>query len=235
MAINLQKGQKIDLRKNNGNVLTNFCVGVNWGAIETTKNVVTKTGGFLGIGSREQVTVKTDTIDVDLDLSCVLIDNMNQLVDHIYSPLYKPDVLAKFGLERGKLETNDRALKHSGDDLEGDKGGDDGLDNEIISIDLNGLNKNVSQIFFFLNNVGKEDFSQIPYAIIRMYEGTTTHVKEVFANYNVSSERQYVGKKALIMGKLYKREDVWKFHAIGDPTDDVFLGQTIHRILKSYL
>lgn len=35
MAINLTKGQKIDLRKETGATLTNFCVGVNWGAIET--------------------------------------------------------------------------------------------------------------------------------------------------------------------------------------------------------
>ena len=34
MAINLSKGQKIDLRKTSGETLTNFCVGVNWGAIE---------------------------------------------------------------------------------------------------------------------------------------------------------------------------------------------------------
>lgn len=29
--INLQKGQKIDLRKSSGEKLVNFCVGVNWG------------------------------------------------------------------------------------------------------------------------------------------------------------------------------------------------------------
>ena len=40
------------------------------------------------------------------------------------------------------------------------KGGDDGLDNEIITVDLNRINPNVSKIFFFLNNVGAEDFSQ---------------------------------------------------------------------------
>ena len=57
MAINLQKGQKINLEKNNGSKLTDFCVGCNWGAI-------TKRGGFLGIGKQ--------TIDVDLDLSCAM-------------------------------------------------------------------------------------------------------------------------------------------------------------------
>jgi len=220
MAINLQKGQRIDLRKTStGATLTQFCVGVNWGAIETK--------AFWGLSST--------TTDVDLDLSCFMVDAQGNPCDHIYSPLYKPEILQKFGLPPGKLASLNNALRHSGDDLAGDKGGDDGLDNEIITVDLNLLNPNVTQIFFFLNNVGKEDFSQIPYAKIRMYEGTPTVVKEVFASYNVSAEPQYKGKTAIIMGKLYKKDNVWKFNAIGDPTDDIFLGQTIQRIMKSYL
>jgi tellurium resistance protein TerZ len=215
----MEKGQRINLEKSDGSKLTEFCVGVNWGAIETS-------GGFLG--SRK-------TIDVDLDLSCILIDNNNKLFDHIYSPLYKPEFLSHYGMPKGKLDTNDYALHHSGDDREGDKGGDDGLDNEIITVNLLKVNPNVAQIFFFLNNVGKEDFSQIPYAKIRMYEGTPTRVKEVFASYNVSAERQFVGKRALVMGKLYKRDDAWRFHAIGDPTEDNNLCETINRILKHYV
>jgi len=37
------------------------------------------------------------------------------------------------------------------------------------------------------------------------------------------------------MGKLYKKDEEWKFSAIGDPTEDTFLGQTIQRIVKNYL
>lgn len=226
MAINLQKGQRIDLTKKSGTSLTEFCVGCNWGAIETK----VERGGFFGIGTRTEINSK----DVDLDLSCVLINDKGELCDYIYSPLYKTELLAKFGLPKGKLATSNNALKHSGDDLEGDKGGDDGLDNEIITVELNKLPSDVSQIFFFLNNCGKEDFSQIPYAKIRMYEGTPTSVKDVFAQYDVSSESQYSGKRALIMGKLYKKEGAWKFHAIGEPTEDTFIGQTIVRIVQSY-
>jgi tellurium resistance protein TerZ len=220
MAIKLEKGQRINLEKGNGSKLTEFCVGVNWGAIETA-------GGFLGFGKK--------IIDVDLDLSCVLMDSGNKLIDHIYSPLYKPEFLSRYGMPKGKLDTNDRALHHSGDDLQGDKGGDDGLDNEIITVNLAKVSSNVEQIFFFLNNVGKEDFSQIPYAKIRMYEGTPTRVKEVFASYNVSAEQQFVGKRALVMGKLYRKDGAWRFHAIGDATADNNLCETIQRILKSYL
>ncbi|WP_188050568.1 TerD family protein [Flavobacterium sp. GP15] len=220
MAINLTKGQKIDLRKSSGETLTNFCVGVNWGAIETK-------GGFLGMSKK--------IIDIDLDLSCILIDDQNKLCDHLYSPLYRVEVLQQFGLPKGKLLTVDGALKHTGDDLAGDTGGDDGLDNEIITVDLSKVDLKVTQIFFFLNNAGKEDFSQIPYAKIRMYEGTPTRVVSEFASYNVSADPQYVNKRSIIMGKLYKRNNEWKFSAIGDPTDDTFLGQTIHKIIASYL
>jgi tellurium resistance protein TerZ len=219
MAINLQKGQRIDLRKESGATLTDFCVGVNWGAIETK--------GFLGLSK--------NVTNVDLDLSCILVNTNKQICDHLYSPLYKPEVLQKFGLPNGKLVTKEGALRHSGDDLEGDKGGDDGLDNEIITVNLGQLSPDVEQIFFFLNNVGAEDFSQIPFAKIRMYEGTAKHVKEVFASYNVAAEAQYKGKKGLIMGKLYRKNNEWKFNAIGDPTEDQFFGQTIQRILQSYL
>ena len=220
MAINLTKGQKIDLRKTSGESLTNFCVGVNWGAIETK-------GGFLGLGKK--------VTNIDLDLSCIMIDEQNNICDHLYSPLYRVEVLQQFGLPKGKLVSVDNALKHTGDDLQGDTGGDDGLDNEIITVDLTRINPNVSQIFFFLNNAGREDFSQIPYSKIRMYEGTPTRVNSVFASYNVSAEGQYAGKQSIIMGKLYKRSGEWKFSAIGDPTEDVFLGQTIKRIVQSYL
>ena len=87
MAIRLEKGQRINLEKNNGSKLTDFCVGCNWGAIVTS-------GGFLGMGKKTQ--------DVDLDLSCVMVDANGNLVDHIYSPLYKHEFLARYGMPPAK-------------------------------------------------------------------------------------------------------------------------------------
>lgn len=39
MAIILEKGQRINLEKQDGAKLTNFCVGCNWGAIIQKKEV----------------------------------------------------------------------------------------------------------------------------------------------------------------------------------------------------
>lgn len=219
MAINLTKGQRIDLRKSSGAALTEFCVGVNWGGIETK-------GGFLGMSKKVE--------SVDLDLSAALLNERGSFCDYIYSPLYKPDVLAQFGLPPGKLDAANGALQHTGDDTKGDEGGDDDLDNEIITVDLNRVPSEIGQIFFFLNNCGEQDFSQIPYAKIRMYEGTPTKVKEVFASYNVAAEPKYRGRRALILGRLYRRNGEWKFGAIGEPTEDVFVGQTVVRIAQEY-
>jgi tellurium resistance protein TerZ len=218
MAINLTKGQRIDLKKASGATLTDFCVGVNWGGIETK--------AFFGLTKK--------VANVDLDLSAVLMDMDGKTCDHIYSPLYKPEVLAQFGLPPGKLMAAGGALRHTGDDQAGDSGGDDGLDNEIITVNLAAVPANVAQIFFFLNNCGKEDFSEIPYAKIRMFEGTPTKVKEVFASYNVAAEPQYKNLRALIMGRLYRKGTEWKFAAIGDATEDGFLGQTVVRIVRDY-
>lgn len=222
MAIRLEKGQRINLEKTGGESLKQFCVGCNWGAI------VHSTPGLFGLLKKNVVE------DVDLDLSCIAVDASGKMIDYIYSPDYKKEFLNSYGFRTGKLTTADGALRHSGDDRKGDQGEDDGLDNEILTINLDAIDPRVNQIFFFLNNVGREDFSMIPYAQIRMYEGTPEKVKEVFAAYDVAAMPEYVGKRALIMGKLYRRDGRWRFAAIGDATDDANLCETMLRIQKDY-
>ena len=65
MAIKLEKGQRINLEKETGAKLTNFCVGCNWGAI------IKKT--FFGLS--------TSVVDVDLDLSCMMFDANGNVVE----------------------------------------------------------------------------------------------------------------------------------------------------------
>ncbi|MCQ2294823.1 MAG: TerD family protein [Bacteroidales bacterium] len=239
MAINLEKGQRINLEKNDGSKLTKFLVGCNWGAIER------KTGLF---------GMRTEEVDVDVDLSCVMLDAQGVLVDALYSPLYNANIYPRNfannipGLAKGSDWSSDKAMYHTPDDTEGDKGGDDGLDNEIITIDLAKVSNRIDQIVFFLNIFSPKgiDFLQIPYAAIRMceYEGTQVDikkVKEVFAQYDVAKDNQFSGKNSLVLGRLYRHNGEWKFGAIGDAYDDADgrlpnsnLSLTIKRILKQY-
>ncbi len=203
MAINLQKGQKINLQKNNGSTLQNICVGVNWGAIEKK--------GWLGNVTREAV---------DLDASCALYDTSKNLIDVVYF---------------GSLRSKDGAIRHSGDDLTGDMDGDDGLDNEIITLDFTRLNPAVNHVAFVLNSFRGHDFGTIPFASIRIYEGTPTRVNEVFATYDIVKGTGFAGHVSLVLGIFYKRNGEWKFNAVGEPTKDRKLEETIKTVAQNYL
>jgi len=202
MAINLEKGQRINLEKSNGSKLVNICVGVNWGAIEKK--------GFFG----------TKKEPVDLDASCAVYDDKK---NHIDSVNFR------------KLISNDRAIKHSGDDLTGDLNGDDGLDNEVITLDFSQLTPAASYVAFFINSFRGQDFKDIPFASIRIYEGTPTRVTQEFARYDIANDASFAGNVSMVLGVFYKRNDEWKFNAVGVPTNDKKLEQTIVTIQQNHL
>ncbi|MFD2907574.1 TerD family protein [Flavobacterium ardleyense] len=202
MAINLEKGQRINLEKSNGSKLQNICVGINWGAIE-------KKGLF---GTKKEA--------VDLDASCAVYDEKK---NHIDSVNFK------------QLKSNDRAIIHSGDDLTGDLNGDDGLDNEVITLDFSKLSASANYVAFYVNSFRGQDFKDIPFASIRIYEGTPTKVNEEFARYDIANDATFSGKVSMILGVFYKRNDEWKFNAIGVATSDKKLEQTIVTIQQNHL
>ncbi len=234
MAINLEKGQRINLEKDGGQKLTNFCVGCNWGAIVTKVEIV-DSEGFLGLG-RKTHWGERET-DVDVDLSCIMTDSNGQLIDGLYSSQYRQSYFTNWGLPVGKDWSDDKAMYHTPDDTKGDSGGDDGLDNEIITVDLSKVNPKIAQIIFFLNiyKPTNVDFQQIPYVSIRMFEGTPEKVNSIFAQYDVAKDALFAGKDALIMGKLVRKDGDWSFAAIGDAFADKHdMRNTIKRILTSY-
>ena len=96
--------------------------------------------GMFGFGKTKEA--------VDLDASCALYNDKKQLVDVVYF---------------GSLKSKDGAVKHSGDDLTGDMGGDDGLDNEVITLDFSQLNPAVEYVAFVLNSFRGHDFGTIPF------------------------------------------------------------------------
>lgn len=206
MAINLTKGQKIDLTKKDASGATaqikSFCVGANWGVIEKK--------GIFG----------TKKIAVDLDASCAVFNANNELIDVVFF---------------NQLRSRDGAIQHSGDDLVGDVDGDDGLDNEIISVNLNAVDPQAHQIVFFLNSFNQQDFATVPFAAIRLYEGTPSRVDNVVATYDIATGAEFRGMVALVMGKLYRRNNEWKFSAIGEPSRDKGIKETLQTIVSGYL
>ncbi|WGQ11109.1 TerD family protein [Pedobacter gandavensis] len=168
--------------------------------------------GMFGFGKTKEA--------VDLDASCALYNDKKQLVDVVYF---------------GSLKSKDGAVKHSGDDLTGDMGGDDGLDNEVITLDFSQLNPAVEYVAFVLNSFRGHDFGAIPFASIRIYEGNPKQVREVFATYDIANGAGFAGHVSMVLGVFYKRNGEWKFNAIGEPTKDKKLEETVNTVTQSYL
>lgn len=157
-------------------------------------------------------------VAVDLDASCATFDSANKGLEVVY-----------FGNQRVQ------GIHHSGDDLTGDVDGDDGLDNEVIVVDLTKVPSNAEQIVFVLNSFKGQDFKDIPFASIRLYEGNPQRVDKVHATYDIANDPKFSGSVSMVLGKLYKKEGKWKFVAIGEPTADRKLQDTLVTVQNTYL
>lgn len=195
-TINLVKGQKINLKKENGSAITKFCAGANWG-------------------------VMTNGDSVDLDLYVASFDSNKNTVEII-----------GWGEQ---WESRVGAIQHSGDDLVGDEGGDDGLDNEIVTVDLSRLQSNVEKIAVFLTSFRGQDFSIVPHAAVRIYEGTNERVTNVIANYEIGKDPSFTGHVVMVLGIFYKHNGDWKFNAVGIPTKDRTYKDAINTIKTKLL
>lgn len=159
-------------------------------------------------------------VAVDLDASVGVFNEGGQLIDVVYF---------------GQLRSKCGGIVHSGDDLTGDLDGDDGLDNEVIQIDLTRISPNAHTLAFVMNSFKKQDFKEIPFASIRIYEGTPTNVEAEFAKFDLANDASFAGKISMIMGKLYLNKGQWKFHSIGEGTPDKDLENTLRTFAGSYL
>ncbi|NRD72871.1 TerD family protein [Shewanella sp. VB17] len=157
---------------------------------------------------------------VDLDASVGAFDANKQLSAVVYF---------------GDLKAFNGAISHSGDDRTGDMDGDDGLDNEIITIKMNTLPATVDKVAIVLNSFGGHDFKTIPFASIRLYEGTPTRVDNVIANYNIANDAKFNGSVAMVLGIMYRHNNGWKFRAVGEPTADRELKGTLQTVAELYL
>lgn len=157
---------------------------------------------------------------VDLDGSVTTFDKDGNDLDTVYY---------------SKLKSKDGAISHSGDDVRGDAGGDDGIDNEIIEINLTKVAPEVEQIVFYLNSYNGQDFADIPYSKIRIFEGNRHKVDDVFATFNLSADASFAGNVSMVMGKLIRTRNNWKFDAIGDAVPTRKIQDTIPYIKENYL
>lgn len=208
-GIVLTKGSTISLKKGE-EPLKKIAIGLNWGSIRK-KEVVTP--GIIGkfFGQKETVKYSGPSQSVDLDGS-IAIFNGSKHLETVYF---------------GRTKSSDGAIKHSGDDTQGDADGDDGIDNEVISINLSSIRSDATVIYIFLNSYKGQAFDTIPYSKLRVFEGDLKNVDKMLATFNLSSEAEYAGKVTMIMGKLERERNGWQFVAMGNATNNRKIEDTV--------
>ncbi len=132
---------------------------------------------------------KTETID--LDASCVMFDDANKPVDIVWFR---------------QLKSRDGSIVHTGDNRTGAGDGDD----EQIIVDLANVPAHVKSLVFTVNSFTGQSFAQVQNAFCRIVN--TSNNKEV-AKYDLSVQGAHT---AQIMAKLYRHNNEWKMHAIGE-------------------
>ncbi len=200
MAVNLQKGQKVNLTKSDGKKLTKLMVGLGWDEAEQSSG-----GGFFS-------KIFGDKQDIDCDASVFLCKGGKlQTVD---------DDIVYFG----NLQHKSGAVKHMGDNLTGEGEGDD----EQIFVDLDRLPGEYDKLVFVVNIYKavdrKQHFGMIKNAFIRVVDNDTG---EELCRYNLSDD--YSNMLAMVAGEVYKRGNDWKFNAVGNGTTDSGLEELSRR------
>ncbi len=190
MAVNLQKGQKVDLTKGRRG-LREVIVGLGWDPVEQERSLF---GSLFG--------KKPQPIDCDASaIVCGPDGKINKSSDLVYF---------------GNLTHSSGCIIHKGDNLTGEGEGDD----EQIIVILDKMPENICKIVFVVNifqaSVRKQHFGMIKNAFIRVVDAATN---EELCRYNLS-DRIYDGMTAMIFGELYRDGNEWKFGAIGEATKD---------------
>jgi stress response protein SCP2 len=199
LAINLQKGQRVDLTKGNPG-LSKIMVGLGWDPVQSGGGGGLFGGLFGGGGAA----------NIDCDASVILLganDKLQNNKDVVYF---------------GNLKSPDGSVQHSGDNLTGDGDGDD----EQVMIDLSRVPSHVQKLVFVVNIYDcvkrKQHFGMIKNAFIRVVNPGNN---QELIHYNLTDN--YSGLTCLVTGEIYRHGNEWKFAAIGSGTNAASLSEVI--------
>ncbi|WP_306970847.1 TerD family protein [Streptomyces afghaniensis] len=130
--------------------------------------------------------------DIDLDASVIAYGPQRNHIDSCYF---------------GKLSIVGGAIKHSGDNLTGEGGGDD----EVIVVDLGRLPQEVTGLVFTVNSFSGQKFTEVAKAYCRLLDATTG---EELVRFDLTSAEPQTG---VMMAKLIRQfSGEWEMTAIGD-------------------
>ncbi|MFF6876323.1 TerD family protein [Streptomyces sp. NPDC012474] len=130
--------------------------------------------------------------DIDLDASVIAYGPQRNHIDSCYF---------------GKLQIVGGAIRHSGDNLTGEGGGDD----EVITVDLGRLPQEVTGLVFTVNSFSGQKFTEVAKAYCRLLDGATG---EELVRFDLTSAEAQTG---VMMAKLIRQfSGEWDMTAMGD-------------------
>ncbi|WP_151775639.1 TerD family protein [Streptomyces abyssomicinicus] len=129
--------------------------------------------------------------DIDLDASVIAYGPQRNVVDACYF---------------GKLSILNGAIKHSGDNLTGEGGGDD----EVIAVDLGRLPQEVTGLVFTVNSFTGQKFTEVAKAYCRLLDTAGNEL----VRFDLTSAE---AKTGVMMAKFIRQySGEWEMTAIGD-------------------
>ena len=144
--------------------------------------------------------------EIDLDASCVMFDEAKNPVDVVWFR---------------QLQSQDGSIIHTGDNRTGEGDGDD----EQIIVELTRIPAHIKSLVFTVNSFTGQDFSQVENAFCRIFNGTNG---QEIARYDLSIQGRH---SAQIMAKVYRHNNEWKMHAIGENGQGRTFDQLIPQII----
>ena len=110
----------------------------------------------------------------------------------------------------GNLESTDKSVIHTGDNLTGEGDGDD----ESINMELSKVSGLIEEVIFVVTiheaAARSQNFGQVSNAYIRIVDSTSG--KELM---KYELDEDYSTKTAIEFGKMYKKDGEWRFAAVG--------------------
>ncbi|MER7970391.1 TerD family protein [Streptomyces sp. NPDC096080] len=130
--------------------------------------------------------------DIDLDASVIAYGPQRNHLDSCYF---------------GKLTILNGAIKHSGDNLTGEGGGDD----EVIVVDLGCIPQEATGLVFTVNSFSGQKFTEVAKAYCRLVDAATD---EELVRFDLTGAEPQTG---VLMAKLIRQfSGEWEMTAIGD-------------------